>query len=1265
MIHPAQLLNDLKKLLAVLEQDLHARCAEVPEIDEKLRAEHAAAKEANRTAEPYETWRDGQLTQIAAAWILASVFVRFLEDNGLLPEPRLAGPGERLQRARDHHTLYFQQHRVHSDRDYLEHVFREVAALPAPAPLFDPRHNPLWQAGISGDGAARLLEFWQRIDPATGTLAHDFTDPEWGTRFLGDLYQDLSEAARKKYALLQTPEFVEEFVLDRTLAPAIDEFGYREVRLIDPTCGSGHFLLGAFHRLFALWAKDEPATNPRELAQRALDQVYGVDVNPYAAAIARFRLLLAALKASGITRLKDAPAFRVNVAAGDSLLHGPRFTETRGAQLSLDPRDTVRHVYLAEDRAELARILGRQYHVVVGNPPYITVKDKALNQAYRDRYGSCSGKYSLAVPFMERFFELALSSSSGAGMSAEASAQAGYAGMITANSFMKREFGKKLIEEYIPRWDLTHVIDTSGAYIPGHGTPTVILFGRHRRPVAGTVRAVMGIRGEPSTPDDPAKGLVWTAIVEQVDRPGSESEFVSVADAARDAFEKHPWSIGGGGAAELKDLLDEAAAATLDSIAESIGFASFTGQDEAFVADQQALRRAGIPEQLLRVFVYGEAVRDWAIVTEISAITPYAPDLSPVPYDAKARWGRYLWPLRTSLGSVISFGRKTRLELGDKWWTWYRWVPEKYRTPLSIAFAFVATHNHFVLDRGGKVFKQSAPVIKLPPDATEDDHLALLGLLNSSVACFWMKQNFFHKGVGGIGGGIGDEGWEPRYEFDGTKLKQFPTPAGRPLVLSREIDGLAQQLSDLLPNALAARAVPSRGTLDANRASAQQLRCQLINLQEELDWECYRLYELIDDDLTYAAHGGRGSVRAADGDTLPPLHLGERAFEIVMARKMAAGELETAWFERHGSAPLTEIPAHWPEDYREIVRRRIEAIETNPNIRLIEQPEYKRRWNTEPWESQLERALRSWLLDRLEDARYWPAVEVTTCAQLADRVRQDAEFMQVAELYRDRPDFDVGALVAELVESESVPFLPVLRYKPTGLRKRELWEKTWDLQRREDAAARAGDGAGPITPNPLLSEIPVPPKYTSADFQSGPYWRLRGKLDVPKERFISYPHCERTGDPTLVIGWAGWDHLQQAQALAGYYVRMKEREGWTGERLTPLLAGLLELQPWLDQWHNDIDPGYGVRHGRALPRLRLRRSPRAGADARSDPRLGPGSEEEGGNEACDRKAAPGEARSGAGRRNLAPRRQGAKLGFGTVNREAGNDLAIFAALREE
>jgi hypothetical protein len=45
---------------------------------------------------------------------------------------------------------------------------------------------------------------------------------------------------------------------------------------------------------------------------------------------------------------------------------------------------------------------------------------------------------------------------------------------------MKREFGKPLIETVLAGLDLTLVVDTSQAYIPFHGTPTVLLFGRNR-----------------------------------------------------------------------------------------------------------------------------------------------------------------------------------------------------------------------------------------------------------------------------------------------------------------------------------------------------------------------------------------------------------------------------------------------------------------------------------------------------------------------------------------------------------------------------------------------------------------------------------------------------------------------------------------------------------------------------------------------------------------------------------------------------------------
>jgi hypothetical protein len=178
----------------------------------------------------------------------------------------------------------------------------------------------------------------------------------------------------------------------------------------------------------------------------------------------------------------------------------------------------------------------------------------------------------------------------------------------------------------------------------------------------------------------------------------------------------------------------------------------------------------------------------------------------------------------------------------------------------------------------------------------------------------------------------------------------------------------------------------------------------------------------------------------------------ERAFEIVMARRMERGELETSWFSRHGSIPITDLPAHWPADYRAVVERRIALIETDPNIGLIERPEYKRRWTMDPWEEMEREALRSWLLDRLEHRRLWtdPA-ELLSTNQLADRIRGDVDFMAVGALYTGREDFGLEALVADLLTSESVPFLAAMRYAEAGMRKRAQWEETWRLQRPEDA----------------------------------------------------------------------------------------------------------------------------------------------------------------------------------------------------------------------
>ncbi|MFF5769249.1 BREX-2 system adenine-specific DNA-methyltransferase PglX [Streptomyces californicus] len=1179
------LVKDLKRLVLDLEDDLRVRSETVDEFRTPLEEEYRQAKEAKRIAAPYAAWRDERVTQAAAAWVLACVFVRFCEDNRLIEEPYIAGPGERLAEAEARHDHFFRENPHLNDRDWLIESFDHLAGTnTAAAGLFDKNHNPLWTITPSYDAATKLLAFWRRWG-AAGEIRYNFWDPELNTRFLGDLYQDLSEHARKTYALLQTPEFVEEFILDLTLEPAIEEFGLnavredpldpngeplRGLRTIDPACGSGHFLLGIFHRLLDKWRIAEPGTDDWTLIRRSLESVHGCDKNPFAASIARFRLLVAAMKAAGVSRLNRMRPFPINVAVGDSLLHGRGAAgiqteiemDTLFADAVVGPEEEdggETYAYSTEDVWEYAKradLLGRgSYHVVVGNPPYITAKDSQENANYRAAYKDvCAGTYALSVPFAARLFELAVRGPGGR------LGGGGFVGQITANSFMKREFGKKLIEVFFRnRVELSHVIDTSGAYIPGHGTPTVILVGRNRIPSPErTVRAVLGVRGEPGPPEKgkEAEGRVWRAIVEQVGRPGSESDWVSVENAVAASFVTHPWSVSGGGAGELLARLDAIPGRLSDRVLET-GRTTHTGLDDAYYLPEASARTRGIPDGCVPV-VLGDGVRDFMISAPLRTFFPYS--TSGEPRALTQLESVFLWPDRTVLRRRVDFG-ETPEERGLRWFDHSMFFPRRFRSPLSISFAFVSTHNHFVLDRGGKVFNRSAPVIKLPEGADEDAHLELLGVLNSSTACFWLKQVSHDKGSQGVNEGFKSQEWERFYEFTGTKLQGFPLPGRLPLKIGRSIDGLAQRLSTYEPSAVCEESVPDRSVLDQARVGHASARKFMIAAQEELDWQVYGLYGLLN-----ATEIDQTTVPEDSVGQLPEVQLGERAFEIVLA----ASEAETDWFRRHGSTPIAEIPAHWPEWYRQIVQARIDIITSRPkDIGLIERPECKRRWSAEPWDKKEKVALRTWLLDRCESSELWYELRdgmkqprSMTVNYLADQLSADADFVSVAALYASdhlgMPDLPLAQVLTEVIADEHVPYLAALRYKDAGLRIRAQWEEAWKKQREED---RTGERL----------DIDPPSKYKTSDFLRPSYWSNRGKLDVPKERFISYPDASPDGDPTLMLGWAGWDHKDQAQVLSQLIDARTKRDGWSAERIVPLLAGLREIMPWVKQWHGKPD----------------------------------------------------------------------------------------------
>ena len=172
------------------------------------------------------------------------------------------GEGERRKLAEDTHELFFRKHPHDTDREYFQHVFHEVGKIPAAKDSVR-RGEDAAVGGRPerrcGDEAAGVLAGDRRRDgaPQAVVRGRERRHPLPGRPVSG-----LSEKAKKKYALLQTPVFVEEFILDRTLNPAIDEFGLEKVRMIDPTCGSGHFLLGGVR----------PAVRPVDEAGEQRDQ---------------------------------------------------------------------------------------------------------------------------------------------------------------------------------------------------------------------------------------------------------------------------------------------------------------------------------------------------------------------------------------------------------------------------------------------------------------------------------------------------------------------------------------------------------------------------------------------------------------------------------------------------------------------------------------------------------------------------------------------------------------------------------------------------------------------------------------------------------------------------------------------------------------------------------------------------------------------------------------------------------------------------------
>jgi type I restriction-modification system DNA methylase subunit len=211
---------------------------------------------------------------------------------------------------------------------------------------------------------------------------------------------------RKEHGIYYTPKFVTDYIIKETVGRFLKERSYNEIRnikILDPACGSGSFLIRAFDELLKYYAgqKVSKSENDIDAADRIsilTSNIFGVDLDIQAIEIARLNLLLRSL-----AKRETLPSLTDNICQGNSLISG---TDEELKGYFGDNWQEKKTFNWEEEFPDIMKNGG--FDIVIGNPPW--VESKRMNNPektyYEAAFQSMHGQYDIFNGFVERGLQL-------------------------------------------------------------------------------------------------------------------------------------------------------------------------------------------------------------------------------------------------------------------------------------------------------------------------------------------------------------------------------------------------------------------------------------------------------------------------------------------------------------------------------------------------------------------------------------------------------------------------------------------------------------------------------------------------------------------------------------------------------------------------------------------------------------------------------------------------------------------------------------------
>ena len=246
---------------------------------------------------------------------------------------------------------------------------------------------------------------------------------------------------KKAGGVYYTPTYIVDYIVRHTVGKLVEGKKPKDVeklRILDPACGSGSFLIGAYQYLMdwhlKWYEQNEPEKHARGRPPRVyraagnvwrlttserkrilLNNIYGVDIDTQAVEVTKLSLLLKVLEGESdqslntqmaLFRERALPDLGDNIKCGNSLI-GPDFYEEMLLN-TLDDEERRRINVFDWEKAFPEIMQGGGFDAVVGNPPYIRIQvmqewAPLEVEYYKRRYASAAkGNYDIYVVFVER-----------------------------------------------------------------------------------------------------------------------------------------------------------------------------------------------------------------------------------------------------------------------------------------------------------------------------------------------------------------------------------------------------------------------------------------------------------------------------------------------------------------------------------------------------------------------------------------------------------------------------------------------------------------------------------------------------------------------------------------------------------------------------------------------------------------------------------------------------------------------------------------------